>query len=137
MKEFSIQRRIYYHNTDAGGVVYYADYLALLEEGRTDLCLARGVDTRALMDRGIVFPVVHVEAEYKSPARYGDVVTITTTVERVGNSSITFSQKITRDDRLLVAATTVWACVDLKAGGSVAVPEDIASKLTGGSEKNG
>lgn len=128
MEGFSIERRIYYHATDAGGVVYYANYLKLFEEGRTEFCLNRGLDLGELMGRGVMFPVVHVEAEYKSPARYADMVEVATRVEKVGRSSVHFYQEILRKGQLLVLARTVWACVgsDFR---SRPLPEDIAEAL--------
>jgi acyl-CoA thioester hydrolase len=130
MQEFVIERKIYYHDTDAGGVVYYANYLKHLEEGRTEFCRHRGIDTAALLARGFSFPVVHVEVDYKSPARYGESIRIETRVEKLGESSIHFSQEIRRNGQLLVKAKTIWACVgrDFK---SVKVPPDIAEKLSG------
>jgi acyl-CoA thioester hydrolase len=128
MADFCIERRVYYHDTDAGGVVYYGNYLKHLEEGRTEFCLDRGVDPRALKDSGIVFPVVHTEIDYKSPARYMDLIQVCTRVEKIGTASIQFLQEITRDGQLLVKALTVWACVgkDFRAA---PVPEDTKKKL--------
>jgi len=111
MKDHVLEKKVYYHDTDAGGVVYYGNYLKFLEEGRTEFCVERGFDVRALYDRGVSFVVVHAEADYKSPARYGDTVAIHTRVDSVGNSSIRFSQEIKRGATLLVAAKIVWACV--------------------------
>jgi acyl-CoA thioester hydrolase len=130
MADFCIERRIYYHDTDAGGVVYYADYLKHLEEGRTELCLSRGIDTGRLKEQGIVFPVVHVEVDYRAPARYADTISILTAVEKIGNASIHFSQEIKKAGQLLVKARTVWACVgtDMR---SMAVPAEIREKLAG------
>lgn len=132
MPGFSIERRIYYHDTDAGGVVYYADYLKHLEEGRTEFCRSRGVYPGELKERGIMFPVVHVEVEYKSPARYADIIRIVTAVEKTGGSSIHFVQEIFREERLLVKAKTVWACVgaDFRP---MPVPAEVAAKLAAGS----
>jgi acyl-CoA thioester hydrolase len=117
MKEHILEKKVYYHDTDAGGVVYYGTYLKFLEEGRTEMCLERGFDVRALYKQGVSFVVVHAEADYKAPARYGDTVAIHTRVESVGNSSIHFAQEIKKDGTLLVAAKIVWACVgrDFKA----------------------
>ena len=128
MADFCIERRIYYHDTDAGGLVYYGNYLKHLEEGRTEFCLSKGVDTRALKDSGVVFPVVHIEIDYKSPARYMELIRIATRVEKIGTSSIRFQQEITRDGQLLVKALTEWACVgnDFRA---VPVPEDTHKRL--------
>jgi len=111
MKDHSLEKKVYYHDTDAGGVVYYGKYFQFLEEGRTEFCVERGFDVRALFSQGISFVVVHAEADYKSPARYGDTVSIYTRVDSVGNSSIRFSQEIKRGATLLVAAKIVWACV--------------------------
>jgi acyl-CoA thioester hydrolase len=106
-----LDRRVYYHHTDAGGIVYYATYLHFLEEGRFEFLKSQGLDTGVLAKEGILFPVVHVSIDYKSPARYGDVIRILTQVERVGKSSVHFAQEIRRGETLLVKATTVWACI--------------------------
>ncbi len=129
MEDFSIEKKIYYHDTDCGGVVYYANYLKFLEEGRTEFCADRGISLKELADKGAVFPVVHVEVNYKSPARYQDIIRIHTRVEKVGNSSIHYHQKISKDGVLLVEAKTVWACVgsDFKVR---PVPVDMKRALT-------
>jgi acyl-CoA thioester hydrolase len=111
MKDHILEKKVYYHDTDAGGVVYYGTYFKFLEEGRTEFCVSRGFDVRALYKDGISFVVVHAEADYKAPARYGDTVSIHTRVDKVGNSSIHFSQEIKKDNLLLVSAKIVWACV--------------------------
>lgn len=111
MADFCTHTRIYYHDTDAGGVVYYAAYFEHLEEGRYEFCRAKGVDLGAYAKEGIAFPAVHVEIDYKSPARYGDSITIVTRIEKIGNSSIHFFQEINKDTTILVKAKTVWACI--------------------------
>jgi len=143
MADFCIERRIYYHDTDAGGVVYYGNYLEHLEEGRTEFCLDRGVDTRSLKDGGIVFPVVHIEIDYKSPARYMDTIRVFTRVEKIGTASIRFQQEIMRGEQLLIKAVTVWACTQVRPGQSdvagesvdgnfraVPVPEEVRKRLS-------
>jgi acyl-CoA thioester hydrolase len=128
MKDFYIERKIYYYDTDCGGVVYYANYLKHLEEGRNEFCLSKGVNLKELMLRGIEFPVVHVEVDYKSPAAYGDIIRIFTRLDKIGNSSLHFSQEIKKDNVILIKSKTVWACV----GRSLlpqAVPEDIKRLL--------
>jgi acyl-CoA thioester hydrolase len=111
MADHILEKKVYYHDTDAGGVVYYGNYWQFLEEGRTEFCVARGFDVRALHAQGVWFVVVHAEADYKAPARYGDTVSIYTRVDSVGNSSIRFSQEIKRGETLLITAKVVWACV--------------------------
>ncbi len=127
-EEFFIENRIYYHDTDAGGVVYYATYLHHLEEGRNEYLRGRGIDLAQWARRGVEFPVVHLEAEYRSPARYGDLIRIYTRVEKIGNASLHFFQEIRRGEIVLVKAKTIWACVgkDFKAQ---PVPEEIRRVL--------
>lgn len=116
MPEHFHEKKVYYHDTDAGGVVYYARYLEHLEEARTEFWRHKGIDIPALAGQGIVFPVVRLEIDYKAPARYGDTLRVYTRPEKVGNASIRFMQEIRRLDQTILVARTVWACVtgDLK-----------------------
>lgn len=129
MAEFYIEKRVYYHDTDAGGVVYYARYLEHLEEARTEFCRSQGIDTVRFASNGIIFPVVHLEIDYKSPARYGDLLKIYTSCEEVGHASVHFVQEVKKDNTTILKAKTVWACVD--AGLKVKrIPEEVRSRLT-------
>jgi acyl-CoA thioester hydrolase len=112
MADHFIEKKIYYHDTDAGGVVYYANYLKHLEEGRFEFCLSRGISMVEYAKEGVIFPVVHFEIDYKSPARYGDIVKVYTRIEKLGFSSIHFFQEIKNKDVLLIKAKTIWACVN-------------------------
>lgn len=112
MEEFFIEKKIYYHDTDCGGVVYYANYLKYLEEGRAEYCASRGIKLSGYRDKGIEFPVVHLEIDYKAPARYADIIKVFTRVEKIGGSSIHFLQEIKKDALVLVKAKTVWACIN-------------------------
>lgn len=105
--------RIYYEDTDCGGVVYYANYLRYVERARTEFLEARGVSLRKLMDEGINFVVAEAALKYVSPGRYGDILAIETTVDRVGPASIVFRHKISRDlsGEKLVEATVKLGCV--------------------------
>lgn len=128
MAEHYIDKKIYYHDTDAGGVVYYANYLKHLEEARFEFCLSKGVSMAESAKEGAIFPVVHLEVDYKSPARYGDVTRIFTEIEKIGFSSIHFLQEIKRGDLALVKAKTVWACVN-EALKPIAIPDKIKTLL--------
>jgi acyl-CoA thioester hydrolase len=128
MADFCIEKKIYYYDTDAGGVVYYGNYLKHLEEGRSEFCSDKGVELAQLSRSGIEFPVVHVEVDYKSPARYGDTVKIYTRIEKIGGSSVHFFQEIKKGDILLIRARTVWACID-KSFKSRSIPEDLKNIL--------
>lgn len=86
--------KIYYEDTDCGGVVYYANYLKYFERARTDYLEQRGLSVAQLMKEGTVFMVVHAEINYKSPARYGETLTIETTLDASKNASFTFAHTI-------------------------------------------
>ncbi|RPI37785.1 MAG: YbgC/FadM family acyl-CoA thioesterase [Nitrospiraceae bacterium] len=105
--------RIYYEDTDCGGVVYYANYLRYVERARTEFLESRGVSLRALMDEGVYFVVAEASLKYLSPGRYGDILKIETTVDRVGPASIVFRHAISRDlsGEKLVEATVKLGCV--------------------------
>ena len=123
-----MEKRIYYHDTDAGGVVYYGAYLKHLEEARTEYFRSLGVDLVEYAKDGTIFPVVHLEIDYKSPARYGDVIRVFTRPEKVGNASLRFIQEIKRGETTLIIAKITWACVnkDLKP---TRIPEAIRLKI--------
>ncbi len=128
MAEHYIDKKIYYHDTDAGGVVYYANYLKHLEEARSEFCLSKGVDIVASAKEGAIFPVVHFEIDYKSPARYGDIVRAFTEIEKIGFSSIHFTQDIKRGETLLIKSKTIWACVN-ESLKPQAIPDHIKQAL--------
>ena len=86
--------RIYYEDTDCGGVVYYGNYLKYFERARTQYLEERGLSVAGLMKEGTVFVVVHAEVDYRSPARYGDTLTIETVVSDMTAASVTFSHVI-------------------------------------------
>lgn len=105
--------RIYYEDTDAGGVVYHANYLGYFERARTEFLRDRELSVKALHDDGYIFPVVRVEVDFKSPARLDDLLRITTGVKAVGRTSFTLLQRAVRvrDGRLLVEANVTLVCV--------------------------
>lgn len=95
--------RIYYEDTDCGGVVYYANYLKYFERARTQYLEERGLSVAGLMKDGTVFVVVHAEVDYRSPARYGETVVIETVVSDLTAASFTCSHVIReRDSRRVV-----------------------------------
>ena len=86
--------KIYYEDTDCGGVVYYANYLKYFERARTEHLESRGYSVAELMKQGTVFVVVHAEVDYRSPARYGDTLVIKTVVSDLSAASLTFSHVV-------------------------------------------
>ncbi len=110
------QARVYWEDTDAGGIVYYANYLRFLERARSEWLRARGVSQLALAsDPGVVFSVVALEVQYRRPARLDDLLSISCEPEWEGGASIVFAQRIWRepvDEELLVTASVRVACLD-------------------------
>lgn len=112
MKGSYLEKRIYYHDTDCGGVVYYANYLKHLEEARTEFFSDIGIDLKELMDKGIYFVVSRVEIDYLAPARYRDLIRIQTGIDKLGYSTLHFLQRIYREDKTLIEARTILVCVN-------------------------
>jgi acyl-CoA thioester hydrolase len=108
-----MQIRIYYEDTDAGGVVYHANYLGYFERARTEFLRQRELSVKQLHEDGYIFPVVRVEADFRSPARLDDLVRIDTTVVEVGKTSFTLLQRAIRcaDEKFLVEAKITLVCV--------------------------
>ena len=108
-----MKKKIYYHHTDCGGVVYYATYLEFLEEARTEFLARKGIDTPELLKQGRLFVVSHQEVDYKAPASYGDTLEITTKVTEVSGVRIYLEHEVIRPDHsVAVKARTTLACVD-------------------------
>jgi acyl-CoA thioester hydrolase len=107
--------RIYYEDTDCGGVVYYANYLKYFERARTKYLEDRGLSVAELLNGGTQFLVVHAELDYRSPARYGDTLSITTALSAIGNASLTFSHVIREaaSRRLVVDGSAKLVTADL------------------------
>ncbi len=105
--------RIYYEDTDCGGVVYYANYLRYFERARTEFLEAKGAGLKRLMDVGVYFVVAEASLKYRSPGRYGDILLFETVVEKAGPASIVFRHKVIREGTAeeLVEATVRLGCV--------------------------
>ncbi len=108
--------RIYYEDTDAGGVVYHANYLRYFERARTEYLRERGLSVRELAAQGNILPVVRMEIVYRAPAVYDDLLRIETEVLNVGKTSFTVGQQVVRvvDGKLLVDCKVVLVCVNAK-----------------------
>ena len=113
MDAFTIKKRIYYHDTDCGGVVYYANYLKYFEEVRTEHLRSIGIDLKKLASEGILFAVAGLDIKYKGPARYGDEITVSSKIERMKTASLNFYHEIKKADTLLVECRTKLVSIDL------------------------
>lgn len=103
--------RIYYEDTDCGGVVYYANYLKYFERARTEFLEARGVRLKELMGVGVYFVVAEAALKYHAPGRYGDTLVIESKVDRLGPASVTFGHRVLREGLLLVDGSVRMGCV--------------------------
>jgi tol-pal system-associated acyl-CoA thioesterase len=105
--------RVYYQDTDAGGVVFHAQYLAFMERARTELIIAAGIDLAELADaRRILFLVYEIKARYHAPARLNDMLSVSAEVVKMGRASLVFRHRVERDAELLVEAEVILALVD-------------------------
>lgn len=122
--------RIYYEDTDAGGVVYHANYLRYFERARTEHLRERGLSVGELAARGCIFPVVRLEVDYRAPARHDDLLRIETRVLEVGKTSFTIGQQALRavDGKLLVDAKVTLVCVNPRMK-AARLPEDLLRAL--------
>jgi acyl-CoA thioester hydrolase len=116
MSRFSWEARVYWEDTDGGGIVYYANYLRFLERARTEWLRQRGIVQSVLArELGLLFAVVSVKVDYRSPARLDDLLCIGCQAQRDGAATLDFRQDILRgsaDGELLVTGTARVACLD-------------------------
>jgi acyl-CoA thioester hydrolase len=105
--------RIYYEDTDAGGIVYYANYLKFAERARTEMLRECGFESRAWGERlGLAFVAQRCVAEYRQPAKLDDEIEVRTFVDQIGAASAQLRQDVYRDDTLLVSMEIRLAMVD-------------------------
>lgn len=125
---FTLPVRVYYEDTDAGGVVYYANYLKYFERARTEWLRTRGYNQQALIEqRGLLFAVRSVQVEYQAPARLDDLLTVELRIDRIRCASIDFVQSIRRNDEMkeLCTAQVKVACLEAESFRPVVIPEAI------------
>ena len=104
--------RVYYEDTDAAGIVYYANYLKFAERGRTELMRELGFAHSGIVaDSGVVFTVRRLSADYRLPARLDDWLGVTTRVKAIGGATLLLDQRICRDGAVLVTLEILVACV--------------------------
>ncbi|MCR9169129.1 MAG: tol-pal system-associated acyl-CoA thioesterase [Rhodobacteraceae bacterium] len=104
--------RVYYEDTDMGGIVYYANYLRYIERARSDWVRSLGVDQNAMREKdGVVFVVRRVEADYLKPAKFDDELLVRTVVKAVTGVRLIMSQEVIRGDDLLFQAEVTVVCI--------------------------
>jgi acyl-CoA thioester hydrolase len=112
LTEHEIAIRVRYCETDAMGYLHHANFVNYYEIGRTELLRAQGGDYRAIEESGLFLVVVKLECRYHAPARYDDLLTLKTRVEKVSAVKIEHSYQLYRGAQLLATASSVLACVD-------------------------
>lgn len=122
--------RIYYEDTDSGGVVYYANYLKFMERARTEWLRAEGFEQDELIAKeNVIFAVRSVQADYLLPARFNEEIVVNTGVLKKGKASITVEQVIKRKEDVLCKAIIKIACLNPQSFKPVVMPENLYNKI--------
>ncbi|MBP7709666.1 MAG: tol-pal system-associated acyl-CoA thioesterase [Rickettsiales bacterium] len=128
---FSAQYRIYYEDTDAGGIVYYANYLKFFERARTDFLRSLNIVQSELMAKeNLVFVVRKCEVDYLTPARMDDLVEVSVAVTKINPASITMFQEMKKSDKVLSRLTVQIACVCANGIRPERIPNELVQLLT-------
>jgi acyl-CoA thioester hydrolase len=121
--------RVYYEDTDCGGVVYYASYLRWMERSRTEFLRQRGVELAQWMQRDVWFSVAECNVKYKRPAKYDDALDVTTEIEDIGGAAFWVKNEVRCRGELLAEARVRMACMGAD-GRPRRIPGEIAAALT-------
>ncbi|MDH2927607.1 tol-pal system-associated acyl-CoA thioesterase [Lonepinella koalarum] len=131
MQLFQFPVRVYYEDTDAGGVVYHARYLHFYERARTEFLRSLHFSQQNLLaEQGIAFVVKSMSIDYHIPAKLDDSLIVETTVEQMKGATIFFSQCLKRENKILSVATVKVACVDLGKMKPVALPTEVKAAFS-------
>jgi tol-pal system-associated acyl-CoA thioesterase len=127
---FTLPVRVYYEDTDAGGVVYHSQYLNFMERARTEWLRHLGFEQTELRDNlQVVFVVHSMQIEFKRPAKFNDVLQVKSEIAEVGRGSLVFMQQIMCGEALLVKAQIKVACVNIDSFKPTAVPDAMLKKI--------
>jgi acyl-CoA thioester hydrolase len=123
--------RVYYEDTDAGGIVYYANYLKFFERARTEWLRDLGIEQDKLLEQSVGFVVKRVEMENNAPAKFNQLLSISSQLVELKRASMVFQQKIKNsNNQCLVSAQIRVACVDLKKMKPIAIPAFILGEIS-------
>jgi len=122
--------RVYFEDTDAGGVVFYANYLKFLERGRTEWLRSLGVEQTALAaSHRRLFVVKQLDIQYRQPARLDDLITVCSSLVRVGHASLQFHQTASRGPHILCESTITVCCIDAATFKPAGLPDFLRTLL--------
>ena len=129
-KIFNWPVRVYYEDTDAGGVVFYANYLKFYERARTEMFRAMGFEQDELMTQdAVIFAVRSVQVDYLKPAKFNYMLDVSAQLSLIKNASLTFEQTIMHNDELLSTATIRIACLDATSLRPKLIPDFLKQAL--------
>jgi acyl-CoA thioester hydrolase len=129
-KPFNWPVRVYYEDTDAGGVVFYANYLKYMERARTEYLRAIGHEQDKLIaNEQIIFAVRSLTMDYIKPARFNQLLQVSAEIKHIKKASLEFNQKITHDSQLLVVGDVRIACLDTYTLKPKAIPENLLEQF--------
>ena len=127
---FSLPIRVYFQDTDAGGVVYHASYVNFMERARTEWLRTHGYSNAGLMKEfGVVFVVRSLRLDYFKPALLDDLLNVTAQIKEIGRSRLNLLQSVRRGDELLTEAEVHLVCVSLEGFKPISVPEALRNRL--------
>lgn len=130
LKTFSFPVRIYFEDTDSGGVVYHSNYLKFMERARTEWLRSVGIDQHHLKYHAHIMFVVHrIDIQYKLPARFNDDLVVKSELLEIGSSKIEFRQMIYRDEEMLIDAHVDIACIDSEKFKPVRIPSTVKQTM--------
>ncbi|WP_435212512.1 tol-pal system-associated acyl-CoA thioesterase [Luminiphilus sp. nBUS_16] len=129
--EFSLPMRVYIEDTDAGGIVYYVNYLKYFERARTEYMRSLGYEKPAFPDESLMFVVSNASVSYRSPARLDESIRATACVTQMGGATLTFSQTVMRGTTCLVEGQVTLALVSNEHGNPRRIPAAMRQKIEG------
>lgn len=131
MNEFIWPVRVYYEDTDTGGVVYYANYLKFMERARTEWLRALGFEQDELIaEHRIIFAVRSVQIDYKKPAHFNELLDVNASVKHRGGASLTFLQQVRRGDEVLCEGEIKIASLDADSLRPRPIPAEMKRRLS-------
>ena len=130
MQPFSISLRVYIEDTDAGGIVYYVNYLKYMERSRTEFLRALGYDRPAILDGDLLLVVHAAQVNYRRPARLDDLLQVTAELHKLARTYVEFQQQVIRGDEILCEGIIRIACVDATGMKPKALPGAMHQQLT-------
>lgn len=127
---FVLPVRVYYEDTDAAGVVYYANYLKFMERARTEWLRAKGFEQTELVERyAVVFVVRSLALDYVRPARFNDTLQVTVEVIKVGAGFIELAQRVLKDETLIASGSVKVVCVEARTFRVARIPQPLAHEI--------